>query len=133
MRSGEDGLLRIATDAQQIYFHPHCHQRALPPSSDGRLSGPDASVALLKRCGYEVQVSDAGCCGMAGTFGYEAEHYELSQRVGELRLFPRLRELGQMPVAATGAACRMQIKQGTGMDAQHPIVFAAQALVKPGR
>ncbi len=87
---------------------------------------------MLRRCGYDVGLSDAGCCGMAGTFGYEAEHYELSQRVGELRLFPRLRELGQTPVAATGAACRMQIRQGAGIDAQHPIVFAARALINPG-
>lgn len=131
IRSLAGGALRIATKAQKLFFHPHCHERALPPSSDGLPSGSNATVALLKHCGYDVWLSDAGCCGMAGTFGYEAEHYELSQRVGGLRLFPRLHELADVPIAATGAACRMQIRQGTGMDAQHPLLFAKRALIPP--
>jgi Fe-S oxidoreductase len=65
---------------------------------------------------------------MAGTFGYESEHYELSQQVASLRLFPQLQEAAGTPVAATGAACRMQIAQGTGANVQHPIVLAERTL-----
>jgi Fe-S oxidoreductase len=93
---------------------------------------------------------DTGCCGMAGTFGYDAEHYDVSMKVGELRLFPKVRGLSvndrgsvtgpwsienrkhlhRMPgqvseVVSSGAACRMQIQQGTGVHAVHPIVLVA--------
>ena len=60
---------------------------------DGLPNGTNATVELLRACGYDVELMDTGCCGMAGTFGYEAEHYELSMKVGELKLFPALREL----------------------------------------
>ena len=72
---------------------------------------------------------DTGCCGMAGTFGYEAEHYDLSMKVGQLKLFPKIRELapsvraGGEGVISSGAACRMQIRQGTGVEAIHPILL----------
>jgi Fe-S oxidoreductase len=80
---------------------------------------------------------DTGCCGMAGTFGYEAEHYDMSMKVGELKVFPQLRELlnrrssvenRQSMVVSSGAACRMQIRQGTGVKALHPAVLVARAL-----
>jgi Fe-S oxidoreductase len=128
IRSGALDTLRVATNHPQILFHPHCHQRAEGPAMDGLPAGSDATVALLRACGYDVTLIDAGCCGMAGTFGYEGEHYQLSQRIGSLRLFPRLREALGTPVAATGAACRMQIAQGTSADVQHPIVLAELAL-----
>jgi hypothetical protein len=67
---------------------------------------------------------------MAGTFGYEAEHYAVSQQVGALKLFPRLEEIPGVPVAATGAACRMQITQNTGSIAEHPLVYAARAVTE---
>jgi Fe-S oxidoreductase len=128
-------------------FHPHCHQRAEGPSSDGLPNGTNATLELLRSCGYEVELMDTGCCGMAGTFGYEAEHYELSMKVGELKLFPKVRELeaensesgnrnssivnrqypaGTMSsMVSSGAACRMQIWQGTGVEAVHPIMLIA--------
>jgi Fe-S oxidoreductase len=80
---------------------------------------------------------DTGCCGMAGTFGYEAEHYELSMKVGELKLFPQLRALNasdveienrKSEIVASGAACRMQIEQGTGAKAVHPLILIAEFL-----
>ena len=87
----------------------------------------------LRDCGYEVELSDAGCCGMAGTFGYEAEHYDLSMKVGELKLLPSLRTLNAegwaWVVASTGAACRMQIVQGTGAQAKHPIELLRERLL----
>ncbi len=66
---------------------------------------------------------------MAGTFGYEAEHYDLSMEIGELKLFPAVRGLGKdLRVVSSGAACRMQIKQGTGVQAVHPIVLVAKRI-----
>ncbi|MFH1184602.1 MAG: hypothetical protein V1755_06130, partial [Chloroflexota bacterium] len=82
----------------------------------------------LGKCGYEVELVEAGCCGMGGTFGYEAEHYDISQKIGELMLFPAIRAAGEASVAATGGACRLQITQGTGRKAEHPLVLAARAL-----
>jgi Fe-S oxidoreductase len=71
---------------------------------------------------------------MAGTFGYEAEHYELSMKVGELKLFPKVRELeienseSGTVMTSSGAACRMQIKQGTGVNAVHPMILVANSI-----
>ena len=68
---------------------------------------------------------DAGCCGMAGTFGYEAEHYELSMQVGELGVVKRIREWkaesSENTIVSSGAACRMQVTQGAGVEAKHPL------------
>jgi Fe-S oxidoreductase len=88
-------------------------------------------MALLTNCGYEVELVDAGCCGMAGTFGYEAEHYTLSQQIGSLQLFPQIQKRGEALVAATGAACRMQVRQGTDAAVEHPVVLAARSLQQP--
>lgn len=107
--------------AHRILFHGHCHQKAL--------AGTSATVGLLRAIpGAEVIELDAGCCGMAGSFGFEAEHYELSMRIGELRLFPAIRaEPSSTIIAATGVSCRQQIQHGTGRRARHPleIVWAA--------
>jgi Fe-S oxidoreductase len=138
--------LRLQNDLRKtkIHFHPHCHQRAQGPSPDGLPNGTGATIELLRSCGFEVELMDTGCCGMAGTFGYEAEHHELSMKVGELKLFPELREwesehqasfqpqssIGnpQSEIASSGAACRMQIEQGTGVEAVHPIVLVARQM-----
>jgi FAD/FMN-containing dehydrogenase/Fe-S oxidoreductase len=113
---------------KKIMFHPHCHQRAEGTSPDGLPNGVNATVELLRFCGYEVELMDTGCCGMAGTFGYEAEHFELSTKVGELKLFPKVRQHPETAIASSGAACRMQIQQGTGVKAIHPIVLIANLL-----
>ena len=116
----------------KIKLHPHCHQRAEGTASDGAPSGARSTIELLRACGYDVELIDSGCCGMAGTFGYEAEHYDLSMKVGELKLFPYVRKLTmesrEAAVTSTGAACRMQIEQGTGTSARHPIELIADAL-----
>jgi Fe-S oxidoreductase len=120
----------------KIMFHPHCHQRAEGPAADGLPNGTNATIELLRSLGDEVELMDTGCCGMAGTFGYEAEHYDLSMKVGELKLFPALRELGMEQqgnvVISSGAACRMQIRQGTGMVAIHPIEWIAKRMMEIG-
>jgi Fe-S oxidoreductase len=110
----------------RVLFHPHCHEKAGTRAFPGM--DAYAGVSLLKHCGYDVELADAGCCGMAGTFGFEAEHYELSQAIGALKLFPAIEASGQALVAATGGACRLHIAQGTQREAEHPMVLAARAL-----
>lgn len=127
---------------RKLLFHPHCHQRAEAAADDGQPTGPAATMAVLRQCGYEVELSDAGCCGMAGTFGYEAEHYDLSVKVGELKLLPSIRgeEIGSRElgvgsresemVVSTGSACRVQIEQGAKVNTTHPIVLVDRMLKK---
>jgi Fe-S oxidoreductase len=105
----------------RVLFHGHCHQKAL--------AGTAATTALLRSIpGAEVTEIDAGCCGMAGSFGFEAEHYEISMSIGELRLFPAVRsEAEDTIIAATGVSCRQQIQHGTGRPARHPLEIVRQA------
>jgi Fe-S oxidoreductase len=129
-------LTGTRTDERKLKFQPHCHQRAEAPAADGPSTGSgqalpngvNATVALLRACGYTVDVLDTGCCGMAGTFGYDAEHYELSMQVGALQLFPQVKAAAGAQIVSTGAACRMQIMQGTGVAVEHPLVLARKAL-----
>jgi Fe-S oxidoreductase len=120
------GALKVSQtndlSGRRILFHGHCHQKAL--------AGTAATVALLRSIpGADVTEVDAGCCGMAGSFGFEAEHYDLSMRIGELRLFPAIgAEAEQTIIAATGVSCRQQIAHGTGRPARHPIEIFRQAV-----
>jgi len=121
-----EGRLAMAehspVSGKRILFHGHCHQKAL--------AGTAATVALLRSIpGADVVDVDAGCCGMAGSFGFEKEHYQLSMRIGELRLFPAIRaEPADVMIAATGVSCRQQIAHGTGRRAWHPLEIMQQAL-----
>jgi len=114
-----------AIRGRRVMFHGHCHQKAL--------AGTAATVALLRSIpGADVVEVDAGCCGMAGSFGFEAEHYELSMSIGELRLFPAVRAQAQDTIiAATGVSCRQQIAHGTGRPARHPLEIVREALLAP--
>lgn len=129
---GQVGKLEQGPSTRKVHFHPHCHQRAQGPSPDGLPNGTSATIELLRSCGCDVELMDTGCCGMAGTFGYEAEHYELSMKVGELKVFPQIRQLEKgdrgARIASSGAACRIQILQGTGVQAIHPIVLVANQI-----
>ncbi|HEY7927699.1 MAG TPA: FAD-linked oxidase C-terminal domain-containing protein [Candidatus Dormibacteraeota bacterium] len=111
-----------ALAGRRILFHGHCHQKAL--------AGTAATVQLLSRIpGATVVEVDAGCCGMAGSFGFEAEHYELSMQIGSMRLFPAIRAEGAGTViAATGVSCRQQIEHGTQRVARHPIELIREAV-----
>jgi len=98
---------------ERILIHGHCHQKAL--------YGTTAMKMILSRApNVEVAEVDSGCCGMAGSFGYEIEHYEISQRMGERRLFPAVRECAPgTRVVACGFSCRHQIEHGTGIKPLH--------------
>jgi Fe-S oxidoreductase len=108
---------------RRLLFHGHCHQKAL--------AGTDATVRLLSLIpGSDVVEVDAGCCGMAGSFGFEAEHYELSMQIGGMRLFPAVTsEDAATLVSATGVSCRQQIEHGTGRRAQHPVELIRAAVL----
>lgn len=138
VRPAMDGTLRIANfmervkdgrAGQKVLLHGHCYQKAQPPATDGYPTGTAASQALLEAAGYQVEVIDSGCCGMAGAFGYEAEHYELSMKIGELKLLPAVRAAGEdMLIAASGVSCEAQIKDGTGRSALHPVELVFKSL-----
>jgi FAD/FMN-containing dehydrogenase/Fe-S oxidoreductase len=126
--------LKFQSSLPQVHLHGHCYQKSRPPASDGLPTGVGASVELLKMVGYNVMVIDDGCCGMAGAFGYESEHYDTSIRIGELGLFPALREGKKADkekyVSAAGVSCRAQIEDGTGYEVLHPIQLAEKALIR---
>jgi FAD/FMN-containing dehydrogenase/Fe-S oxidoreductase len=118
---------RISRDSfierrQAIKLHGHCHQKSL--------SSLTPTVKMLEfPTGHTVSIIPSGCCGMAGSFGYEAEHFEVSQQIGELVLFPAVRATASDTlVAAAGTSCRHQIKDGTGRVALHPIEILHAAL-----
>ncbi len=114
-RLAEEGDLDIAFSAQprKVLFHGHCHQKAL-------VGVEAAKTSLSLAPGHEVEVVDSGCCGMAGAFGYEKEHYELSMQIGGMKLFPAIEAKGPgWEVAVMGVSCRQQIEHGTGRRARH--------------
>jgi len=114
--------LPFAAAARSILLHGHCHQKALIGSS------PSLRVLRLLP-GARVEEVDSGCCGMAGSFGYEAEHYALSLAIGERRLFPAVRARGaDTEIVAAGVSCRQQIAHGTGRRARHLVEVLADAL-----
>ena len=110
-------------ESKTIKIHAHCYQKALG-------SPADTFTALNLPENYTVRLLNSGCCGMAGSFGYESEHYELSMQIGEERLFPAIRRSEpEVLIAANGTSCRHQIKDGTQREAQHPISILYHALL----
>jgi Fe-S oxidoreductase len=104
----------------RVLYHAHCHQKAI--------FGTDADMRLLKKMGVAVEAPDTGCCGMAGSFGFEANHYEVSMKVGERVLLPAVRASEPATVVvADGFSCREQIAQGTGRRALHLAEFLGAA------
>lgn len=107
-----------------IKLHGHCHQKSLASTS------PSLFVLGFPE-NYSVEEIPSGCCGMAGSFGYEKEHYDLSMKVGELVLFPAVRNAAlKTIIAAPGTSCRHQIKDGTGRTAFHPVEILWEACIK---
>ena len=113
----------FTTEKMLIKLHGHCHQKALSSLTPSKKS-------LSLPANYEVHLIPSGCCGMAGSFGYEAEHYEVSMQIGELVLFPTVRKQPEeVMIAAPGTSCRHQIKDGTGRIAKHPAEILYEALL----
>ncbi len=106
----------------KIKLHGHCHQKSLVSIEPSR-----KMLSIPKD--YQVEVIPSGCCGMAGAFGYEKEHFELSMKIGEQVLFPIIRKTGKdVCISAPGTSCRQQIKDGTGKSAYHPVEILFDAL-----
>lgn len=109
-------------DEKSVKLHLHCHQKALS-------SVTYTFDVLNLPCNYKVTVIPSGCCGMAGSFGYEKEHYDISMQMGELSLFPAVRKADSLTIiAAPGTSCRHQIKDGTKRNAVHPVTILRNAL-----
>ncbi|MBI4012005.1 MAG: 4Fe-4S dicluster domain-containing protein [Candidatus Rokubacteria bacterium] len=107
-------------NGRDVLFHGHCHQKAL--------AAPARSVELLRLAGYRAEMVDAACCGMAGAFGYEKEHYEASRAAGERGLFPAIRAHAEAQVAVMGTSCRQQVEHFTGRRARHVVELLREAV-----
>ncbi|MFK8006383.1 MAG: FAD-binding and (Fe-S)-binding domain-containing protein [Saprospiraceae bacterium] len=110
-------------EKKEILLHGHCHQKAL--------SNVEDTIWLLSLPeNYSVEVIPSGCCGMAGSFGYEKEHFEVSQQVGNLVLFPKVKNAKlAIEIVAPGTSCRHQIFDGTGRKVKHPVEVLFEALI----
>jgi Fe-S oxidoreductase len=114
---------RFTANGRPALLHGHCHQKALV--------GTAPTVAVLKAAGYGVSEVDAGCCGMAGSFGFESEHYDLSVRIAERRLAPAVRAAGaDVVICAPGISCRQQVEHTTGRVPKHLAELLWEALAR---
>ena len=114
---------QFTKDQKTVKFHGHCYQKALTnqKSSFDVLNLPE---------NYKVTIIPSGCCGMAGSFGYEKDKYEVSTQIGEQTLFPAVRKATKETIiAANGTSCRHQIKDGTNRSAKHPVTILREALL----
>ena len=123
IKKGYITAARFTKASKKIKFHGHCHQKAL--------SNQKCTFDILNLPeNYTVTISTTGCCGMAGSFGYEKQHYDISMQVGALKLFPEVsRTEASVIIAANGTSCRHQLMDGTGKAAQHPVSILKEALV----
>ena len=122
----EKGNIRtnqFTTEKKSIKIHGHCHQKAL--------SSTHATFSILNIPeNYSPTIMNTGCCGMAGSFGYEKEHYKISMQVGEDTLFPKIRNTSkETEIIASGTSCRHQILDGTNRYAKHPITVLREAII----
>ncbi|NLD49885.1 MAG: FAD-binding oxidoreductase, partial [Clostridiaceae bacterium] len=114
---------QFAVNYNYIRLHGHCHQKSLASVE------PSAKMLSIP-VNYKVDILPTGCCGMAGSFGYEKEHYDISMKIGEQSLFPLVREANANHIiSAPGVSCRQQILDGTGVKALHPISILKNALI----
>ena len=117
--------LEFSAKPRDILLHGHCHQRALV--------GTQPTVQMLSLpAEHKVSVIDSSCCGMAGAFGYEKAHYDLSMKIGELRLFDAVREKppDSFTLSAAGFSCRHQLEHGTGVPPKHPIEVLRESMIE---
>ncbi|MCH7839974.1 MAG: 4Fe-4S dicluster domain-containing protein, partial [Planctomycetes bacterium] len=117
----DPSALRFDPGQTPLLYHGHCHQKALVGTED--------AVGLLRMAwGETASEINSGCCGMAGAFGHEVEHYDVAQAIGEQRLFPAIRDRGDAVVAVSGFSCRHQIEHHTGLQPRHVVEYLAQRL-----
>jgi FAD/FMN-containing dehydrogenase/Fe-S oxidoreductase len=123
-KSGKIDRNFFSKESAKILLHAHCQQKAIASSA--------STIEMLSiPLNYNVTEIPSGCCGMAGSFGYEKEHYDLSNQIGELVLFPEIRNSDEsIIITAPGTSCRHHIKDGTGRIALHPAVILYNALKK---
>ncbi|MFQ5415066.1 MAG: FAD-binding and (Fe-S)-binding domain-containing protein, partial [Phycisphaerae bacterium] len=115
--------LRTSAGAHGVRYHAHCHQKAIV--------GSDDAVALLRHAfGDRAAEINSGCCGMAGAFGRETEHYDIARAIGEQRLFPAVRQRSGAAIAISGFSCREQIQHHTGVRPRHTVEYLADALAR---
>ena len=120
-RSNDKMDLEFSDLTKRVLFHGHCHQKAMV--------GTGISLeALNLPPGYEVELINAGCCGMAGSFGFEKEHYDISMQIGGLSLFPAIDAKPDWEVAVMGVSCRQQVEHGTGRPARHLVEVLRDAV-----
>jgi len=124
-REHQAGKLQLelkSLSAQRVLVHGHCHQKSF-----ATMDALQQTLALIPQ--LEVEVIDSGCCGMAGAFGYDADHYELSMKMAELDLLPALRAAGKDTLlVANGTSCRHQIEDGAQLKARHIACVLQDAL-----
>lgn len=114
----------FTNQVQRIVVHGHCHQKALS-------SMTDVHTLLNLPSHFTARILETGCCGMAGSFGYEKEHYEVSQKIGELSLYPQIREMNENELlVASGTSCRHQVSDGLGEKSYHPIEVLFDAVIR---
>jgi FAD/FMN-containing dehydrogenase/Fe-S oxidoreductase len=124
IEKGNINATQFTSEAKDIKIHAHCHQKSL--------SNQKVTFDILNLPeNYKPTIITSGCCGMAGSFGYEKEHYDVSMKIGELKLFPSVRKLpGNTIIVANGTSCRYQILDGTDRKALHPVTVLKNALRK---
>ncbi len=122
IENGKIDSTLFTSEEKDIKIHGHCHQKAL-------IGMNPAFMMLNLPKNYKVTVINSGCCGMAGSFGFEKEHYDLSMKVGEDTLFPKIRKMEQETIiVASGTSCRHQILDGTERTTKHPSTVLLEAL-----
>lgn len=122
IEKGNISAEQFTSDKKEILLHGHCQQKAVASTE------PTKKMLSLP-VNYSVKEIPSGCCGMAGSFGYEKEHYDLSMKIGEMVLFPAVREAKEsIIISAPGTSCRHHIKDGTGKTAKHPVELLYEAL-----
>lgn len=112
---GQRHSLPKVQGALEVLVHGHCHQKALV--------GMRETMEIFRKMGIQASLIDSGCCGMAGSFGYEAEHFEISMKIGSLKLFPAVLAHPQAILVANGVSCRTQVVDGTGRTVMHLAEF----------
>jgi FAD/FMN-containing dehydrogenase/Fe-S oxidoreductase len=123
IENGNISSSQFTSDHKDIKIHVHCHQKAL--------SNQKVTFDILNLPNnYSPTIINSGCCGMAGSFGYEKDHYEISMKIGELKLFPALRKSDENTIiAANGTSCRQQISDGVQRESFHPVTILKKALI----